>query len=390
MNLVLVVIDTLRADALAPEAADGGALRMPSLSALAARGVSFRNAAAPASWTLPSMTSLLTGLLPSAHGLLEADLNSPLVPAIVTYAEVLKEPLRVPDRRLRGRALVPGPRGRPSSRDSRTGTCGSVSRGAGRGWRRGAARGVRSGRSSSCSIPSRPTPRTAPRATRGRRRIPARRLPRLRSRSAPDSPPADIVRVIYLDETSARGVRTAFGADVVRDIVQRYEFEGFAADPDPALAADLEAAYWDGVKWVDGLLGRTLGLLDRLGLLENTLLVVTSDHGETFGAHGALGHGRLLYDDLLRIPLVMLGPEPFRGGRVLEGSSASWTSCRRSSTWRASFPRTGPTAARRARSSGARPLAVPCSPRNSSTGRTPGRTWTGSASPRARRRGNTS
>jgi arylsulfatase A-like enzyme len=71
---------------------------------------------------------------------------------------------------------------------------------------------------------------------------------------------------------------------------------------------------------VDGLLGRALEQLQALGLLENTLLVVTADHGEAFGEHGLLMHGRCCYDELLHVPLVLAGLPPFEGGKRLEAS----------------------------------------------------------------------
>src|SRR5687767_7271018 len=65
-NVVLILIDTLRADSLAPDA--DGAPSMPKLAALSRQGARFTNAVAPCSWTLPSIASLLTGKLPHAHG----------------------------------------------------------------------------------------------------------------------------------------------------------------------------------------------------------------------------------------------------------------------------------------------------------------------------------
>lgn len=65
-NLILVVVDTLRADVLEPW---GGAERTgPTLAALAKTGAVFADCRAPAPWTLPSMTSLFTGLYPRSHG----------------------------------------------------------------------------------------------------------------------------------------------------------------------------------------------------------------------------------------------------------------------------------------------------------------------------------
>ncbi|MHC5009954.1 MAG: sulfatase family protein, partial [Planctomycetota bacterium] len=86
------------------------------------------------------------------------------------------------------------------------------------------------------------------------------------------------------------------------------------------LAHELRTRYIEGTNWFDGVLKESVTHLRELGLLENTLLVVTSDHGEAFGEHGILGHGRQLYDELIRIPLVMVGPAPFRGGAEIPGT----------------------------------------------------------------------
>src|SRR5688572_1559620 len=68
-NVVLVVIDTLRADALGTL---GSPFPTPNLDRLAAEGVVFTTAIAPSTWTLPSVASLITSLHPSEHGLLGA------------------------------------------------------------------------------------------------------------------------------------------------------------------------------------------------------------------------------------------------------------------------------------------------------------------------------
>jgi arylsulfatase A-like enzyme len=102
--------------------------------------------------------------------------------------------------------------------------------------------------------------------------------------------------------------------------LQRYMFDGLARRPDPELAAELHEAYRGAARWVDGLLERTVALLERLGLLHDTLLVVTSDHGEAFGEHGALQHQRWLHEELLRVPLVLRGPAPFDAPQLLGAS----------------------------------------------------------------------
>jgi arylsulfatase A-like enzyme len=56
---------------------------------------------------------------------------------------------------------------------------------------------------------------------------------------------------------------------------------------------------------VDSEIGRLLAALEARGLRETTLVVVTSDHGEEFGEHGGSGHGYTLYDENLRVPLLL-------------------------------------------------------------------------------------
>lgn len=59
---------------------------------------------------------------------------------------------------------------------------------------------------------------------------------------------------------------------------------------------------------VDGYLGEVRQAVARLGLAERTLFVVASDHGEAFGEHDSRFHGNTLYDELLRVPLIVAGP----------------------------------------------------------------------------------
>ncbi len=66
--------------------------------------------------------------------------------------------------------------------------------------------------------------------------------------------------------------------------------------------------YLEAVRVVDGYLGEVLAALEQLGLRERTLLIVTSDHGEAFGEHGDEHHGGSLYEELVRVPLLMSGP----------------------------------------------------------------------------------
>ncbi len=58
----------------------------------------------------------------------------------------------------------------------------------------------------------------------------------------------------------------------------------------------------------DAYIGEILDELERRGALENTLVVITSDHGEEFYDHGGWGHGQSLHNELLQVPLILRGP----------------------------------------------------------------------------------
>ena len=73
------------------------------------------------------------------------------------------------------------------------------------------------------------------------------------------------------------------------------------------------AVYWGFVKLIDDLVGRLLDCLEREQLLENTLIVFCSDHGEMLGQHG-LWQKMQPYEESLRVPLVMAVPWMKEGG----------------------------------------------------------------------------
>lgn len=77
-----------------------------------------------------------------------------------------------------------------------------------------------------------------------------------------------------------------------------------------------ERAYEGGIAWIDDEIGRLLDELEARGVLENTIVVVSSDHGELFGEHGLFAHGGELYTQVLRVPLLVAGPGVARGTRV--------------------------------------------------------------------------
>jgi len=87
----------------------------------------------------------------------------------------------------------------------------------------------------------------------------------------------------------------------------------------PEDLANLEALYDGEISYMDSEIGRMLEELRQRGLGDNTLIVLVGDHGEEFLEHGGIEHGRTLYQEITRVPLVFSGPG-FNGGRVISES----------------------------------------------------------------------
>lgn len=76
---------------------------------------------------------------------------------------------------------------------------------------------------------------------------------------------------------------------------------------------------YDGlISYLDAQIDSLLQELDRRGVLDSTLVIVTSDHGEHFGEHERLSHGNSLYLHLTQVPLLMLGAPAVPAGRVVD------------------------------------------------------------------------
>jgi arylsulfatase A-like enzyme len=74
--------------------------------------------------------------------------------------------------------------------------------------------------------------------------------------------------------------------------------------------------FYDGsIARLDAQIGVLLDSLRRRGVLDNTIVVITSDHGEQFGEHGLRSHGNSLYIQTIHVPLVMLLPDGAGAGR---------------------------------------------------------------------------
>jgi arylsulfatase A-like enzyme len=82
--------------------------------------------------------------------------------------------------------------------------------------------------------------------------------------------------------------------------------------------AVLRGAYEDCIRGLDRRIGQMLDRLRREGELDNTLLIVTADHGEHFAEHGLFLHGNSLYEPLLHVPLIVVWPGEIPAGVRVE------------------------------------------------------------------------
>jgi arylsulfatase A-like enzyme len=283
-SVVLIVVDTLRADHL-------GAWGYPrptsaELDRRVAQGVLFERAFAPSSWTLPSFASLYLGLWPSAHGVGRAAGSerrfTSLAPGFRPLAQILAE---------QGFATV-GVANNPFLHP---------------GF--GLARGFGDYRYVYGNLAHQP--RASQIAWLGLRwldeRDPARRFLLVLHLFDP-----------HLSYDPHPSVRGSFSSGYAGRLA--LPFGGFGeanagwAPRDPEDRRFVAAAYDEELLFVDRQLARLFAGLEERGLRDETLVVLTADHGEELFEHGGFEHGHSLHQELLHVPLVLWGPgvEPGR------------------------------------------------------------------------------
>ncbi len=103
--------------------------------------------------------------------------------------------------------------------------------------------------------------------------------------------------------------REAMGVPYPEQMLSLPDLRGAAGDLPPGIERspgfqDLVARYDGEIAYVDACIGALLQELEGRGLLQDTLVCVTSNHGTEFLEHGYVGHGWTLYDEVLRVPLV--------------------------------------------------------------------------------------
>jgi arylsulfatase A-like enzyme len=292
-NVLVLLVDTLRADRLGCYGATPSP--SPALDRLAAGGLVFEEFISQAPWTLPSVATFFTGLHPRSHGVIgqpreaaepEGADNFYLADTLDTVATLAQA---------RGITTV-GVSGSPL-----------VSRGTNLargfesfvefGWDHAVARWPRAKRINRVFL-------DWLRANRDYRFLAYLHYMDVHE---PYEPPRGY------RPPAPDGVRP----DVARGRVQRI-LEARAAGESDLSAAELShlrALYDAQIRYWDSELERLLEALATLGVRERTVVLVTSDHGEAFLEHDHLGHGAQLYDELVRVPLVVAGP-PVPSGRV--------------------------------------------------------------------------
>lgn len=276
-SVILVVVDTLRADHLGLYGYQRPT--SPALDAAAAEGVVFERAFATSPWTLPSFGSIFTGLLPSRHG--AVSLLGAIAEDTPTLAEILAA------RGYATAALVCNPLLEP---------------------RYGMARGFAEYDAYPCTnehIRRADAAVDAALTWIDGRQGPFFLLLHLFDPHMTYDPPAEV-----------RG-RFTGAYDVEMKLPFRRMNRALRFGESRLSAAEqgfVAAAYDEEVLFVDQQIGRFIAALRERGVWRETLVVLTSDHGEELFDHGGFEHGHTLYQEQLHVPFVVWGPG-VRGGR---------------------------------------------------------------------------
>lgn len=269
-NVLLVSLDTLRADRLG--AYGYGRATSPNFDALAARGALFTRAVSQSSWTLPAHATLFTGLDPLRHGVVER--KHKLGPELELLSERLADAGRATFA-FTGGGFVLGTRGFDQGFERFKADMGSR-----QATKQGLGRWIGPALNEMDAAGERPW--------FGFLHCYATHCPYL-----PPEPYAGSFHDPAAEAFDLRGL---------------CEEDFTSMQPTPAQVRHVVDGYDDCVRWVDAELGELVAELDRRDAWVDTLLVVVSDHGEELAEHGAIGHGRSLRPELLRVPLLFVGP----------------------------------------------------------------------------------
>jgi choline-sulfatase len=247
-DVFLITIDTLRADHLGCYGYKQ--IETPALDALAADGVRFTHAYTHSPITNTSHTTILTGLLPSVHGV--TDFGVPLSPQHATWAELLN------NRGYKTAAFIGA-----VILDSKT-----------------LAPGLDRGFDFYDNFPEKPTTKE--------------RWGRVERRG---------MEVVQHAEgwLAKHPTGPRFVWVHLFDPHDPYE-------PPPPFSEKYKNPYDGEIAYADSALGNFIGYLKNTGAYAKSIMIVVGDHGEGLGEHGEETHGLFLYDSTLHVPLIVKAP----------------------------------------------------------------------------------
>lgn len=289
-TVVLFSIDSLRADHVGALGYDRPTT--PSIDALAERGVVYTRAYSTTSWTLPAHVSLLTGLDADAHGVEDDGLAIP--ETVRTLAERAKASGIETAGVFAGPYLQPAYGfGRGFGTYANCSGLGSDDSGLGIDWgeRKGTHRLSHEAVTNPC-VRERVAgwARRAPK--RGRRFL----FVHLWDVHYDYAPPPGYVEIFDPDYDGGTDFSKLFVNDAIGPKM-------------PARDLRHLLALYDGeIRWTDDTIAAILADLESEGLLRNSVVIVTSDHGEEFFEHGGKAHRQTLHEEVLRVPLVVARP----------------------------------------------------------------------------------
>jgi len=278
-NVLFIVVDTLRSDHLGSYGYERET--SPSIDALAADAVRFERSYAPAPWTKPSVASMISGLYPSGHA--ANSLFSGLAGSIETLPEILQDAGYATASVVSSKVLT-----------------------AKIGFRQGYESHDRSAAHGGAydSTPG----------------VTEKSIELIEKLSREERPFFLFVHYFDPHYTYQRHPDSDFAAeragriDGTEKIGKLRKLLGDMTDEEVALLVDL---YDEEIRFTDAGIGRLLDRLRELGLYDDTLIVLTADHGEEFLEHGWLGHTQNLYEAVVRVPLIIREPSLPHGPRVV-------------------------------------------------------------------------
>jgi len=101
--------------------------------------------------------------------------------------------------------------------------------------------------------------------------------------------------------------------------LESVEFQGDPKTPEEHDAKAAQAKYYAMIAQIDDQFARILEALDKTGQRDNTVIIFTSDHGETLGDHGLMYKGCRFYEGLIKVPLIFSFPAEFKSNHQNSG-----------------------------------------------------------------------